>query len=280
MMSIFPYPAQVERDGVPCYHPDVAGAQADFPAESFEHLVRVEDGHFWFEARNAILRRLILKHLPPKQSARRFLEIGCGTGFVLRMIAQIPGMHAAGAEVHVEGARLAAPRVPDAEVVQLDALRMDFPAAFDAVGLFDVIEHLADDETALKRVREALVPGGMCFISVPQHQWLWSPQDDLAGHKRRYTRTMLEQRVRAAGLEPVWATSFCFALMPAFILSRLQKRALDADKARQTMCSEVNLPAWQNRILRNILRLDEALINAGVSLPFGGSLILLARRPA
>jgi SAM-dependent methyltransferase len=280
MSSVFPYPAVERRDNVPCYHPDIAGAQEDFPRESFDRLVKVEDGHFWFESRNVILRDLVTRHLPRREQGYRFLEIGCGTGFVLRMISQLPGISAAGAEVHVEGARLAAARVPAAEVVQLDVLRMSFPGAFDAIGLFDVIEHLQEDVLALKHVYEALAPGGLCFISVPQHQWLWSPQDDLAGHKRRYTRAQLKEHVRAAGLEPLYATSYCFSLMPVFAVSRFQKRTLDPEKAKEAMLSEVNLPAWQNNVLRTALRVDEILIRAGISLPFGGSLILVARRPA
>jgi SAM-dependent methyltransferase len=277
MNSVFPFPAATKVGDVPCYHPDVAGAQEDFPAEAFDRLVRVEDGHFWFESRNVILRELISHYLPDHGQTRRFLEIGCGTGFVLRMIASLPHIQAAGAEVHVEGARLAAPRVPQAEVVQLDALRMNFPGSFDAIGLFDVIEHLEDDITALTKVREALTPEGLCFISVPQHQWLWSPQDDMAGHKRRYTRAMLTDHVRKAGMEPVWMTSFCFALMPVFALSRFQKQSLSEDEAKAAMMSEVHLPDWQNKILRALLRLDESLIKRGVSLPFGGSLVMVAR---
>jgi SAM-dependent methyltransferase len=279
MESIFPYPAQTRQSGVPCYHPDVAGAEADFPSESFDRLIKVEDGHFWFESRNVILHALIHRHLQPDGRPLRFLEIGCGTGFVLRMISQLPGVQAAGAEVHVEGARLAAPRVPAAEVVQLDALRMDFPEAFDAIGLFDVIEHLDEDIQALCRVRDALKPGGLCFISVPQHSWLWSPQDDLAGHKRRYSRAMLELHAREAGLEPVEMTSFCFTLLPFFALSRFQKRSLDGVEAEKAIMSEVNIPRWQNAILRAALRLDEKLVRIGVSLPLGGSLVMVARRP-
>ena len=69
MESIFPYPAQTQQSGVPCYHPDVAGAEADFPSESFERLIKVEDGHFWFESRNVILKDLIQRALAARWTA-------------------------------------------------------------------------------------------------------------------------------------------------------------------------------------------------------------------
>lgn len=281
MSSLFPYSATTIRDNVPCYHPDVAGAQDDFRSEAFDGLVQVEDGHFWFETRNAILRHFITKYLPQGQEAHRFLEIGCGTGFVLRMIAQLPGVLAAGAEVHVEGARLAAPRVPSAEVVQLDVLRMDFPETFHAIGVFDVLEHLEDDVAALTRIREALKRGGLCFITVPQHQWLWSPQDDISGHKRRYTREQLTSRLNHSGFEPVFVTSFFSSVLPFLMASRAQKKIMQslgrADPWAERL-SEILLPDWLNHILRSLSAVDVALIKKGFNLPCGGSLFAVAAR--
>jgi len=274
--TIFPYPAKHEERGVPCYHPDVAHAQEDYPEEVFARLVELEDGHFWFEARNEALQLILSRNLPDKGRVS-FLEVGCGTGFVLRMIRSIPGLLCAGAEVHVEGAVQSKSRLPDSEIVQLDVLRMEFAGAFDAVGAFDVIEHLDDDVRALSRLRESLRAGGMCFISVPQHQWLWSAQDEVAGHKRRYTRRMLNASFHSAGFEAVEMTSFCSVLLPFFAVSRLIKRKKVEDVSNWLL-DEFVLPAGLNTLFRALLKIDILLIRLGFSLPFGGSLLAVARR--
>ena len=276
--SVFPFPAAVVQDGIACYHPDIAtAAEADYPQEHFDHLISVEDGHFWFEARNTILKHLVQHFLPARADGTRFLEIGCGTGFVLRMLAGLTGFRVAGAEVHLAGAKMAAARVPEIEVVQLDVLRMEFGAVFDGIGVFDVIEHLEEDVAALRRIRAALKPDGLCFISVPQHSWLWSPQDDMAGHKRRYSRRMMREHLAAAGLEPVFLTSYCFALMPFFAISRLLKKRLSKEQAEKELMNEISIAPWLNRVFHMLLRIDVACALRNISLPCGGSLIAIAR---
>ena len=277
-LTIFPSPPVEVRDDIACFHPGSAGK--DYPERDFELLRSIEDGHFWFESRNLVLEHLVRKFLLGDGSAKTFLEIGCGTGFVLRMLAKMENLRVAGAEIHLTGARLAAGRVEGAaEVVQLDALRMTFETAFDAVGVFDVIEHLDEDVEVLRRIGDALKPGGFCFVSVPQHARLWSPQDDMAGHKRRYSRKMLLQRLKEADLETVYITSFCFAVMPLFIVSRLRKQRLSRAEAEEHLMSEVTLSPRINRMLKAMLQIDLMCIRSGLSLPWGGSLVAVARRP-
>lgn len=279
--SIFPYPPPLTRHNIGCYHADPPHAGADYPEDVFQKLIRVEDGYFWFEARNDVLRFMVESRLG-QGKRHSFLEIGCGTGNVLRALATLPNLSVAGAEVHAAGAAMAAARVPEVEVVQLDVLRMDFPAAFDAIGVFDVLEHLEDDIGALARIREALKPGGMCFITVPQHPWLWTSQDDISGHKRRYTRPQLTAHLERAGLNPVFLTSFFFFVMPFFVASRILKQVRTAifkiDAAAVDPLGEMFLPPWLNRLLRWLSALDLRVIKKGISLPFGGSLFALAVR--
>lgn len=279
--SVFPFVPPARLDGIGCYHPNEATNTLDFPEHAFEHLIQIEDGHFWFESRNSAIHHLVSTYLPATDQTKSFLEIGCGTGFVLRMLSQMPGIRAAGAEIHLAGAKFAQSRVPPTvEVVQLDAFQMTFASAFDAIGVFDVIEHLDDDVGVLRKIHEALKPGGICFASVPQHAWLWSPQDEMAGHKRRYSRRMLTDRLAAAGLEIQYVTSFCFIVMPLFAASRLKKKRLGLEEAKKQLMSEVTLSPATNRLLKAMLKIDLACIRRGLRLPCGGSLLAVARRPA
>jgi hypothetical protein len=117
------------------------------------------------------------------------------------------------------------------------------------------------------------VPGGGLLVMVPQHPRLWSEADVLAHHVRRYTRRELVAKVEQAGFEVVQATSFVTALMPAMVASRLAHRILRRpyDEFRDLE------PGALNRPFERILDAERRLIERGVSLPFGGSLLVAGR---
>ena len=88
-----------------------------------------------------------------------------------------------GLEAHIAGLRYARLRLPSVEFVQADARNLPYKSTFDAVGAFDVIEHIVEDDAVLASVRRALKPDGIFIVTVPQHTWLWSPTDVQALHK-------------------------------------------------------------------------------------------------
>lgn len=248
--------------------------QAAFPREAYERLAPIEAGNFWFEARNALVTWAIGRHFP---SASDYLEIGCGTGAVLASVgAAFPRLRLTATDLYPEGMEQARERVPRAEFRQLDAVELEWVEEFDLVGAFDVLEHVADDAQVLVRARRALRPGGGLLLTVPQHPWLWSATDEYAGHRRRYSRAELLEKLRAAGLEPERVTSFVSAPLPLLAAARKGRRRPGAAEFE----SELNPPPWANRALGAALSAERALIRRGVSLPAGGSLLVVARRPA
>jgi SAM-dependent methyltransferase len=271
-------PSSVVIDGIRCFAPRLAESCQDYPAEIYSALVRIEEEHFWFRSRNAVIRQLVTKYLSGG-GVRHFLEIGCGTGYVLKMLAAIPRLKCIGAEIRLQGAHIAKNRVPAAEIIQLDACQIPFEATFDAVGAFDVIEHVETDEQVIQNVHRALKDGGYVFLTVPQHPFLWSYQDDFAGHKRRYTRSELLIKLARNGFRIEYAGSFCCTVFPFMLLSRLTKstRASTKDKVAEVL-AEFNIFRPLNSLLRLLMRLDETVIRYGGSLPFGGSLVAVGRK--
>lgn len=261
------------RDGIPLLAPAAIGEGRGFDPASFDHLAATEEASFWFRGRNRLILWALARYAPTADS---MLELGCGTGYVLRGVhAARPELRLAGAELYPEGLQVAAGRLPGVELVQLDATRMPFDGEWDVVGAFDVLEHIADDAAALAGMREAARPGGTILISVPQHAWLWSTADDYAMHERRYTRAELIRKVEAADLEVVRATSFVTLLLPAMVASRWRERRSGAAyDPTQEHASATRVPA-----LDRVLDAERALIRRGVNLPAGGSLLLVARRP-
>jgi SAM-dependent methyltransferase len=245
-----------------------------FDAELVSTLAGAEDESFWFRSRNALIVSTIVRSFP---KAATFLEIGCGTGYVLRGVRDaLPDLELTGAELSAEGLEVARQRLPDVRLLELDALAMPFEEAFDVVGAFDVLEHIDDDERAFRGIFRAVKPQGGAIFTVPQHPRLWSGLDDLAGHRRRYTRTDLVAKLERAGFVDFRTTSFVSLLLPAMFLSRLRRRSgskpFDLEEA-------LRLPRLLDRVCESIMSVERRLIESRLTLPAGGSLLAVARRP-
>lgn len=242
-----------------------------YDAAIFEELAALEGESFWFRARNRLLVRLTRQISKPGD---RFLEIGCGTGYVLEALAHEAGLAVTGSELFAEGLEFARKRVPEAEFSVLDAREMPYQGEFDLAGAFDVLEHIDDDVGVLRGLRHALRPGGHLLITVPQHRWLWSDADDYAHHVRRYRRGEMLERVEGAGFEVLRATSFVTSLLPLMLASRLRRKS----SGSYDLAAELVPPKSINRSLEWMLDREVDLIARGVSLPAGGSLVVVARR--
>ena len=258
------------------FAPDLADTVSGIDPKAFDQLAELEAGHFWFVARNQLIVRLADKFFP---DARRFLEIGCGTGFVLRAIAGSRRWERlVGSELHPAGLSHARKRLPsEVEFVQMDA--RDVPAAgvFDLTGAFDVIEHIADDEAVLRGLRAATQTGGGTIIAVPQHPWLWSRADEVAHHQRRYRRGELETKLRRNGFEVLFSSSFTALLLPLMAASRLKRHEKTKAGTTDEDVYEIRLNPVLNRLLLAVLRAEVGMTLAGIRWPAGGSRIVVAR---
>lgn len=264
----------VLEDGFALYAPDFAkSGGGGFKASYFSDLARLEAQNFWFRARNELIKWALRKYC---KDFRSFLEVGCGTGFVLSGVSQaFPGATLLGSEIFIAGLGYAAGRLPSVKFIQMDARNIPYRDEFDVIGAFDVLEHIEDDMAVLSEVRAALKKSGFLFISVPQHSWLWSPVDDYACHMRRYSALDLHQRLESIGFEIVRSTSFVSLLLPAMFLSRLKKRR---EKSSIDPADELKLSRSLNTFLYKIMQVEVGLMKCGVNLPIGGSRLVVAKR--
>lgn len=250
----------------------MTSSRQPFPSESFELLAAEEDKHWWFRARNRVILWALKKQIGQFNS---FLEVGCGTAFVLSGISKAyPRTNLYGSEYFEEGLVHARKRIPAATFLQIDATAMADVARYDVIGAFDVIEHIEQDELALKNLSRALVPGGSLLVSVPQHKWLWSEVDEFACHVRRYTRRELVQKIEAAGLSVKYSSSFVSLLIPLMWLSRIRP-----SKGEYDPMTEFHIPKWLNKSLEFVMQCEFMLMKLGLRLPVGGSLLVVATKP-
>jgi SAM-dependent methyltransferase len=260
-------------DGIRTFAPDVAESSDSFDPRAFAILATLEPQSFWFRGRNRLIAWTLQRHFP---AARSLLEVGCGTGYVLAGIRAIaPQLTLAGSELFPQALTFARDRNPEATLYQMDARRVPFVEEWDVVGVFDVLEHIDEDEAALASIHRAVRPGGGVIVTVPQHARLWSTADEYAHHVRRYERDELCAKLQRAGFAVVRVTSFVTFLLPLMFASRWRDRRqpeVEYDSVREHGIGRMT------PVLEATLDLELALIRRGWSLPVGGSLLAVARR--
>ena len=260
-------------DGFEAYAPALAHGGGGFDAGYFSELAHLEGNHFWFRARNQLIIWVLRQYAPHFKS---FLEIGCGTGFVLLGVANcFPDTNLNGSDIFTDGLVFASERLPSVNLMQMDARQIPFENEFDVVGAFDVIEHIEDDTLTLRQIYKSIKPEGVMLLTVPQHEWLWSVLDDYAFHKRRYSAFEIEDKVRTAGFKVLRSTSFVTSLLPAMLISRvLQKQKSE----NFDPTAELKINPLLNSFFEKILTIELAGIRHGMNYPVGGSRLIAAQK--
>jgi SAM-dependent methyltransferase len=262
------------ENGYIAFAPELARDSDNFDVMLFKQLAKLEPGNFWFESRNQLLIWAIRRYFP---SAKSFMEIGCGTGFVLSGLKrQIPELVLSGSDVYFQGLEYAQARVPGSTLFQMDARSIPFENEFDVIGAFDILEHIVEDNVAIGQMYQAAKPGGGILLTVPQHKFLWSAADVHAYHKRRYTRKGLIEKVKSVGFEIVRVTSFVSLLFPLMFLAR-RKRPKPPGECDPL--ADLKIKKSLNILLRKLLSFERFVIELGFSFPVGGSLLLIGRKP-
>jgi SAM-dependent methyltransferase len=245
--------------------------------EAYEQFARLEREHWWFRGRRTVYLDLLKSALRGYRPAR-ILDVGAGVGGFLGELQTL------GDEVHhTDLSHIALAHSSNRECgrgVQANAASLPYTSmSFDLVCLFDVLEHIEDDAAVLEEVERVLNPEGIVILSVPAHAWLWSENDRVAEHERRYSRRGLLELLGDTHLILERCTFTNAALFPAiaaFVLGSEAARRVGL-APRGTTNLSVPAPRW----------LDTALYRAFVAvlpvarrwdLPFGHSLLAILKK--
>lgn len=247
-----------------------------YPEDGNDSCFSFEDDSFWFRHRNNVIASL-MRRFPPGGS---IFDIGGGNGYVAA------GLESAGfSTVVVEPGRTGAEnacRRGLRNVVNATIEAAQFtPETLDAVGLFDVLEHIQDESRFLSSVRQLIKPGGRIYLTVPAFQFLWSREDECAGHYRRYTRKSLAAVLRESGFQVEFVTHFFWFLpLPVFLLRSIPSRlGWRKDPSTALAKREHAHQGFPGKLLDRVLSGELAWLNAGRTIPLGGSCLAVARLP-
>ena len=238
--------------------------------EAFE----IEDTLWWTVGRRSILASF-LKRAEREATIRQILEIGCGSGGDLGLLSKYGAV--SGVERSPILARRARARNVAKEIYEKDFFELDLSNYFDLFCLFDVLEHIEDDNAFLKRLSEHAGPGDLLLLSVPACQFLYSQHDALLHHYRRYSRIGVEMLLRNNGYKIIMSSYFVFFLFPIVAVSRMNEKLMSMLGRKQTEVKLGRVPAWINTILTGVLK-TEAFISRLVRFPIGVWVIALARK--
>jgi 2-polyprenyl-3-methyl-5-hydroxy-6-metoxy-1,4-benzoquinol methylase len=242
--------------------------------EAYKQFSELEESHFWFVGRRNIFFDLIDEEIGDAHDLE-ILEIGCGAGGMMVPLSRYGRV--TGLDVAPDIIKFCRSRGLQSTLV---GSGYDLPVrrqSMDLVALFDTIEHIPDDVAVLRECHATMKRGGLLFVSVPAYQFLYSNNDRVAHHQRRYTRTMLRERITAAGFALTKVSYFNTILFPVILPTVLANKVKErfVDVGDKTNLSKSYSPTI-NRALAKVMSSERRVLRRR-NFPFGHSLVAIAR---
>ncbi len=242
--------------------------------EIYTHIHNIEQTHWWYVARRKIIfdwvQRVLLNYREPY-----VLDVGCGTGMNMEHLHANGYKQVVGLDFSTE-AFIFCRSYQLTKVICGDGSHPPFQCkSFDVIMALDLIEHLEDDTQALQEFARLLNPNGSLIIFTPAFNFLWSLQDEVGHHYRRYTAGELRQKLEKAGLSIKKLTYANTFLFPLILAGRIAFRLFGNDSQ---VTSENDLhPSWSNGLLQTIFAAERPLLRYA-NFPFGVSLLCIAQK--
>ena len=270
--------AVLEKSGDGIWTPKTKRSEAvSFPEDGHDACFRIEDASLWFAHRNACIAAALRRH----GVRGPLLDVGGGNGAVSKALDD-EGIATVLLEPGPEGVQNARRRgVRNVICATLEDAGFE-DGAFGAAGAFDVVEHVANDAGLCREIHRVLRPGGTLCVTVPAYGWLWSSEDELAGHHRRYSRARLEALLASCAFRVDYATYF-FApfTLPVFLMRSVPHRVRprrSIEEVSEGAARQHIMSPFPRRVMTSVLAPEIRRIAAGRTIPFGTSILAVATK--
>lgn len=240
----------------------------------YEEMEELEKFHWWFIYRQKILKFFLKNYLLDLNKAANIIDIGCGTGGNIQILSEyfdnITGIdnndlainycREKGFENIIKG------ELPELTMIEDDSA--------DLILLFDVLEHVDDDEFSLSVMSNKLKDNGYLLMTVPAFNFLWSQHDTDFHHKRRYNLKILKKLIQKLGFKIIKASYIYFLLFPLILFMRILKQFFK-NLAKKDDFQLNN--KFLNLFIIKFLSIEKLLLK-WINFPFGSSIIILAKK--
>ena len=239
----------------------------------YDNIARLEGNHWYYRGKRILVRTWANRFLPKSPNHPRLLDCGAGTGLFAEEAKSEFEVYVA--DDHEESLHLLQNKFPPEKIIQIGPNGVEAPPDhFDVITALDVLEHIKEDQSAVKGIHNLLVPNGLFVATVPASMILWSDWDESLHHYRRYSRKSLQDLFQDEWdvLHINYTNTVAFPAV--WFLRKIRK--LFPELARTGNRSEDHIPS---RLLNNFLQ--EVFVRTGLSripFPFGVSLIVVARK--
>jgi len=199
-----------------------------------------------------LLRLWVVKRLIGGLNAGDFVEIGAASGHIAQWMSDKCGMRGTAVEISPSALEMMRERLQGNDRVHIfdrDSKYLPNDTQADLLLSMEVLEHIEDDDAALKNWFDLIRPGGHLILSVPAHQSKFSAEDEMVGHFRRYDKRPLNDQLKRIGFEQPRILSYGFplGLLLKFLRTQVAGRSLQSDqRSRQerTEASGVERERW------------------------------------
>ncbi len=245
--------------------------------EEYTKLAQLEKLYFWSIGRREIFYEALSRNLRAQKN-NTILDIGCGPGgntVLLREFGAVTGL-----DISDEALKFAKNQ-DFTNLVQADATNLPFlDSSFDIISSLDALEHISGDEEVIKGAFRVLKPGGIFLVAVPAYQWLWSQHDEALQHVRRYSKEEILKKLNKAGFEILEKSHFVMLAVPITLLRKLRDKLIfKVVKNNNKKTYDIVFPKPINATLLFMMRCEKFLLRF-ISLPFGTSIMVVARKPS
>jgi len=265
-----------DRDGIFKSSKLIIHNNSEYLESDFKILKEMQDKHFWYSGRHSLINTILKKYR--NANHKEFIDLGGGTGGWINYLSSFNELN--NCQIALGDSSVVALKISQkildekVDLYHIDLMSLEWKNKWDIIFLLDVIEHCPSDEHIFNQIYEALKPGGLLIVTTPALDILWSYNDVLAQHLRRYKKSDYVKLANGSNFKLIETRYFMFFLSPIYLITRIFIPFLTSGKFNQNITkSEHNVPNKLINYLLTKIFFIENYLSKFINYPFGTSIL-------